>query len=496
MCMESILNCCSQSTWQCYVSLAALPVGYAADFPMLGALWGMSSEVETEAMISQLQSMYLLQGCAQIGWGLHSLQAEFVKQKAKEVYWYGRVQDRLATYLSQKEVFIKIKEKDEFSLVPLWNEVGDSQAVLSIWTSNRHNWDKEFAVRLLRFFAIFGHHGYAITVCTEILEQCPWSASARLLSGICSLGVLSSSPYCCEPRLMFFVDTVLRQIGKGTTQQDIFCATVLLWRGVAERWKGRYKEAKRSIQAVVNFCKCVFGMDHRQTMASMAELAQVSRQMGQYDEARQLLKQVLQWRIQNLGEQDTETLWSMHYLAVVYMRMGQFNKAEELLRDVVESREEKLGRYHFDTLAALANLAAVFRQKGKVQAAMDLCIEVHQQRERKWGVKHPQTFNAMENLALTLMQKGEHAKALALQLDVLHGREKHPDLGGSHIHTFAAMHNLGLTLYEIGNLREAEEMLEGALKGRISKMGLKHPYTVRTKEKLAMVRRRLSVNGE
>jgi hypothetical protein len=73
-----------------------------------------------------------------------------------------------------------------------------------------------------------------------------------------------------------------------------------------------------------------------------------------------------------LGLERRDTLMSIHNLAATYDDHGKKEKAEELLTQVVEIFKEVLGLEHPDTLVRIGDLAIAYRDQRQLKKAEEL----------------------------------------------------------------------------------------------------------------------------
>ena len=78
---------------------------------------------------------------------------------------------------------------------------------------------------------------------------------------------------------------------------------------------------------------------------------------GRWAEAGRLFVQVMETFKRVLGVEHTDTLTSMANLALTFWNQGRWKKAEELGVQVMETRKRVLGKEHPSTLNVIANLA-------------------------------------------------------------------------------------------------------------------------------------------
>jgi hypothetical protein len=81
---------------------------------------------------------------------------------------------------------------------------------------------------------------------------------------------------------------------------------------------------------------------------------------------------VVETRKRVLGLEHPNTLTSMANLASAYIKQGRCTKAESLEVQVLETRKRVLGSEHPDTLASMANLASTYRKQGRWEEAKEL----------------------------------------------------------------------------------------------------------------------------
>jgi hypothetical protein len=85
---------------------------------------------------------------------------------------------------------------------------------------------------------------------------------------------------------------------------------------------------------------------------------------------------VLPLRRNVLGLEHRDTLRSMHNLADSYFAVGRRDEALKLREEVLPLRRKVLGPEHPDTLSAMKNLAASYRANGNVAKAEPLEKEI------------------------------------------------------------------------------------------------------------------------
>jgi len=203
---------------------------------------------------------------------------------------------------------------------------------------------------------------------------------------------------------------------------------------------GRYTEAERELVQVVQTCKGVLGVEHPDTLASMADLASTYWSQGRWKEAEELDVPVMETRKRMLGAEYPDTLTSMTGLASTYRSQGRWKEAEELEVPVMEMSKMVLGAEHPDTLASMTNLASTYWNQGRWKEAEELEVEVMEMSKRVLGAEHPDTLTRMANLAFTLKDQHRNQEALGLMRKCTQLQEQ--VLGLSHPNTISSLDTL------------------------------------------------------
>ncbi|KAJ7765163.1 P-loop containing nucleoside triphosphate hydrolase protein [Mycena metata] len=204
---------------------------------------------------------------------------------------------------------------------------------------------------------------------------------------------------------------------------------------------------------------------------------------GRYKQAGKLREEVLEEQKQVLGDHHPDTLLTMHNLANSYSDLGEHQKAKELQGIVLETWKQVLGDNHPDTLRTTGNLANSYSDLGEHQQAKELKGIVLEKWKQVLGDNHPDTLHTMGNLANSYSDLGEHQKAKELQGIVL---EKWKQvLGDNHPDTLHTMSHLAISYSDLGEHQKAQKLSVFVLEKRKQVLGDNHPDTLRTMGNLA-----------
>ncbi|KAF8865625.1 HET-domain-containing protein [Acephala macrosclerotiorum] len=180
----------------------------------------------------------------------------------------------------------------------------------------------------------------------------------------------------------------------------------LMWRyGVCLYRDGRWNEAEASFTQVLETQKTVLGVDHPNTLASMANIALTYNDQGRWDQAKGLFVQVIEISKRVLGAVST------------YENQGRWNQAEELSVQVMETSKRVLGLEHPHTLISMANLASIYKDQGRWDEAEKLFVQVVMTSKRVFGAEHPNTFTSINNLTITREDMGRDTESIKLMKD-------------------------------------------------------------------------------
>jgi tetratricopeptide (TPR) repeat protein len=249
--------------------------------------------------------------------------------------------------------------------------------------------------------------------------------------------------------------------------------------------KGNYSAAEEMSRRALEGYRKARGVEHSDTLASMANLAMVLRNQGKYEEAEAMNRRALDGYEKELGKEHPDTLASVGNLASVLRNQGKYEEAETMNRRALDGKERILGKEHPNTLTSLSNLAVVLRNQGKYEEAEAMNQRALDGREKILGKEHPNTLTNLSNLALVLQDQGKYEEAEAMNQRALDGREKM--LGKEHPDTLTSVENLASTLQDQGKYEEAEAMSRRALGGMEMILGKEHPYTLTSLSNLASV---------
>jgi serine/threonine protein kinase/tetratricopeptide (TPR) repeat protein len=239
---------------------------------------------------------------------------------------------------------------------------------------------------------------------------------------------------------------------------------------------GLLSDAQRQIERAQFLRRTILGPEHRDTLRTMHDLADLCQTQGRYADAEALYLKVLESQRRRLGEEDPDTIDTMHELAVLYRNQGRYQQAEQLLIRTLELQHRVLGEENPNTLIGMNSLAVLYRRQGKYAQAEPLYTKALEIQRRVLGEEHPDTLISMNNLAVLYKLQGKYGEAEPLYGKVLEAR-RHL-LGEEHPSALISMHNLALLYVDQQKYTRAEELFKRVLDVRRRTLGEKHPNTL------------------
>ena len=140
------------------------------------------------------------------------------------------------------------------------------------------------------------------------------------------------------------------QIDDSWTDERKLAAAIAM-RNRAERLKdeGRYADAQKLLEHVVEIRESILGMEHPDTAIAYDRIADVYELRGDYRSALEYNKKALAIRERVLGAEHPYTANTYHNMAVVYENQGDYEKALEYCSKALAIRERVLGMDHPST---------------------------------------------------------------------------------------------------------------------------------------------------
>ncbi|KAI9686749.1 MAG: hypothetical protein M1822_002808 [Bathelium mastoideum] len=293
--------------------------------------------------------------------------------------------------------------------------------------------------------------------------------------------------YTCEKGLYVMAEDMARHSLAarerlfGLVHRDTLASLDLLVKIL--QYRGKHVEAERTSRRIVQSLEKVLGSEHPETLTSLNNLGRVLEDRMRYEETEILNSRVADMGREVLGSEHPETLMSLNNLAGVVGREGKYEEAGQLHQRTLATRKRILGPQHPDTVTSLSNFANILGHQGRYEGAEQLLRQVLVTRKRILGPQHPDTVTSLSNLANILGHQGKYEEAEQLLRQVLATKEE--ILGPQHPDTVTSLSNLADILGHQGRYEEAEQLLRQVLATKEEILGPQHPDTVTSLSNLA-----------
>ena len=247
--------------------------------------------------------------------------------------------------------------------------------------------------------------------------------------------------------------------------------------------QGNYTAAEPRFLQAVKILELALGPDHPHTASGLNNLADVYETQLNYTAAEPLYLRSLKIREQALGSDHPDTATSFGKLAGLYDSQRNFAAAEPLHLRALKITEHAFGPDHPRTAICLNNLANAYRKQANYTAAEPLYLRSLKIREKVQGLDHPDTATGLSNLAGMYRDQGNYAAAEPLHLRDLKIREKVH--GPDHPETAESLNGLAYLYQSQGKYAVAEPLFLRSLKIREKVLSPGHPDTARAHNSLA-----------
>ena len=203
------------------------------------------------------------------------------------------------------------------------------------------------------------------------------------------------------------------------------------------------------------------------------ELASILDDEGKYTEAIRLENNVVEIRKKILGEENRDYAYSLNDLAYYYEQIGNYAEALRLGTIAMDIFKKTVGEEHPDYATSLNNLAGCYDDLGNYAEAIRLATIVMEIRKKVLGEEHPDYTVSLSDLAYYNFESGNYIEAIKFETIALEIKKK--VLGKEHIEYAISLNNLASYNYYIGNYTEAIRLgtIDVEIRKRI--LGEEHP---------------------
>ncbi|QKV95517.1 tetratricopeptide repeat protein [Streptomyces sp. NA02950] len=246
----------------------------------------------------------------------------------------------------------------------------------------------------------------------------------------------------------------------------------------ALNYLGRYRQALRVIEDVVELSRNALSDEHERTLDASEALAITLGNLGRFEEARALITETLHAFRRTLGDHHPRIFGSVQLHAGAIGFLGRHKEARVILTEIVDRSRAALGDDHPDTLFCVCSLAMTLNHLEKHSQAQAMLQDVLDRSRTVLGEDHPMTLHASQCVASTMSYLGHHVQARTLLQSTLD--RSRTTLGADHVSTLVGTQLLGATLLALGQNMQATTLLQESFDRSRATLGDDHPNTLNT----------------
>jgi serine/threonine protein kinase/tetratricopeptide (TPR) repeat protein len=283
------------------------------------------------------------------------------------------------------------------------------------------------------------------------------------------------------------LDDAARRAETELTQQPEVAATVRATIGTTYKALGSYDESEPHLRAALRTRRALFGNQHPDVAASMAQLASLLHAKGDYEAAEQLFRDALRTREVLFGTGHAAVATTLYELGVLLLDRSAYDDAETAFRQALRLREALFPGETQEVAASLHGLGSALEAKGHYAEADRLYREALRIKHAVFGELHPSVVRTLNNVAAVAKSQGDYAEAETLYRQALDMQrelldEDHPEVAAAH-------NNLASIVERRGDHVAAEKLLRDALAIYRRQLEPDHPKITSTLNNLANVLR-------
>ncbi|KAJ5366512.1 Tetratricopeptide-like helical [Penicillium brevicompactum] len=219
------------------------------------------------------------------------------------------------------------------------------------------------------------------------------------------------------------------------------------WTGDSLYREGRYKEAEKMFQEVLQGRESILGYDHEGTLDSAHWLGITIYRQEEYEEAECFFRQALKGREKVLGYDHKKTLESADWLGDSFFHQKRHKEAERMFRRGLQGREKILGYVNEETAHSAHWVGHSLFYQQRYEEAEIMYRRALRIRKKVLGYDHQQTLCSALWLGHTFIEQGRFEEAQKIFLQTLRGREK--TLGSDHKDTQESLYYYGGSLNQL-----------------------------------------------
>jgi tetratricopeptide (TPR) repeat protein len=236
--------------------------------------------------------------------------------------------------------------------------------------------------------------------------------------------------------------------------------------------------------------------DSADTLKATHHLARDLHALGRYEDALRHYEAVLEQALDVLGRDHALVLHAQRAHAGTLRKAGRLTDAARLADQTLDGHLRRFGTDHPATLAAKVTAALAGTSAGAPGLGRVLAEEALEGYRRTLGEDHPFTSACAIDLAVIMRAVGDVQGALDLDRNALAALREGGRLGHDHFYALCGATGMATDLYLLDELRAAHGLMSRTLDGFQSRHGPNHPYTLACVHDLAVITRASSTGRD
>jgi CHAT domain-containing protein/Tfp pilus assembly protein PilF len=251
---------------------------------------------------------------------------------------------------------------------------------------------------------------------------------------------------------------------------------------------GKYPEARRLAEQVLEIRERELSEQHRETALAVYNFAFLCYEQEDYDCSQRLGERALRIRESVSGSEHPDVALSLRSLGNTFGRREDYGKATVLFQRALEIYQKALPANHLAIAGALNDLGIIYNRRGDLVKAEEAYRRALAMHEQVLGPEDLEVARQVNNLGTLYYAREEYARAEPMYRRALTMLEK--GLGPEHPELSYPLGNLANVYSRLGRYPEAEALYERALKLVESKLGENHRSTGHVLQNFATCLRR------
>ncbi len=245
-----------------------------------------------------------------------------------------------------------------------------------------------------------------------------------------------------------------RTAKKLTDQPEMQAA---LWHEAGKIYSnlGAVGKAESALNSALATRKIIFGDEHLEVAATLAELGSVDLASGRVDRSELRQLRALEIKKRFLKADDPDFIHTYTNISHLYKMTGEFSKSLKFGHMALKISERQKGQNHIDTALALHVLAASYSHLGDYTRAEEISLRAKKILESQEDGEDFYLLNILDNLAFIYFSTGRFEQAREVGFQELALKTHY--YGPRHRRTAHSMNSLGMIHYETENYTAAED---------------------------------------